>query len=116
MCPGFPGAGMLECGHATGSAALRRSSYSIGVSMPRAEWRRRRLWKISRYSNKALASSRRGSPAVPVEQFGLDAAPEGLDHRVAAQGWRALGVVPCSVCYAARRWERPLDGWAWRVL
>jgi hypothetical protein len=49
---------MLECGHATGSAASR-SSYSIGVSMPSEEWHRCRLWKISRYSNRPLASSRR---------------------------------------------------------
>ena len=48
---------MLGCGHATGSAAVARSSYSIGVSMPSEEWRRWRLWKISRYSNRALASS-----------------------------------------------------------
>lgn len=32
-------------------------SYSIGVRMPRAECRRCRLWKISRYSKIALASS-----------------------------------------------------------
>lgn len=35
------------------------NSYSIGVSMPRLEWRRRRLWKISMYSKIALASSTR---------------------------------------------------------
>lgn len=32
-------------------------SYSIGVRIPRTEWRRRRLWKISRYSKIAFASS-----------------------------------------------------------
>lgn len=58
ICPWFPGVGLLECGHATGSVASW-SSYSVGVSMPSDEWRRRRLWKISRYSNRALASSRR---------------------------------------------------------
>lgn len=42
--------------HATGSILLWRSSYSIGVSMPSAEWRRWRLWKISRYSKIALAT------------------------------------------------------------
>lgn len=31
----------------------------MGVSMPMAVWRRRRLWKISKYSNRALASSMR---------------------------------------------------------
>jgi len=30
---------MLECGHAAGSAALMRSSYSIGMSMPSDESR-----------------------------------------------------------------------------
>lgn len=34
--------------------------YSIGDRIPRAEWRRRRLWKISRYSKVAFASSIRG--------------------------------------------------------
>jgi hypothetical protein len=68
---------MLECGHATGSAASRSSS-SIGVSMPSEEWHRRRLWKISRYSNRALASSRRVSPALPVEQFVLDQPPRTI--------------------------------------
>jgi hypothetical protein len=36
MCPGYPGAGILGSGHATGSAGAARSSYSIAVSMPRA--------------------------------------------------------------------------------
>jgi hypothetical protein len=35
------------------------NSNSIGVSMPRLEWRRRRLWKTSRYSKIAFASSTR---------------------------------------------------------
>src|SRR3954447_26928028 len=35
------------------------NSNSIGVSMPRLEWRRRRLWKISMYSKIAFASSTR---------------------------------------------------------
>ena len=35
------------------------NSNSIGVSMPRLEWRRRRLWKTSMYSKIALASSTR---------------------------------------------------------
>ena len=35
------------------------NSNSIGVSMPRLECRRRRLWKTSRYSKIALASSTR---------------------------------------------------------
>jgi hypothetical protein len=52
MCPEFAGVGMLGCGHATGSDAVARSSYSIGVSIPSEECRRRRLWKISRYSNR----------------------------------------------------------------
>jgi hypothetical protein len=34
---------MLGCGHATGPAAVARSSYSMGVSMPSDEWRRRRV-------------------------------------------------------------------------
>jgi hypothetical protein len=34
-------------------------SNSMGVSQPMAEWRRWRLWKTSRYSKIALASSRR---------------------------------------------------------
>jgi hypothetical protein len=33
--------------------------YSVGVSISRALWRRFRLWKTSRYSKIALASSRR---------------------------------------------------------
>jgi hypothetical protein len=44
---------------ATGASLACWSSYSIGVSIPSAVWRRRRLWNISRYSNRALASSRR---------------------------------------------------------
>ena len=36
-----------------------RISYSTGVSMPREECRRCRLWKVSRYSKMALDSSRR---------------------------------------------------------
>ena len=35
------------------------SLHSVGVSMPSAECRRWRLWKISRYSNIAFASSTR---------------------------------------------------------
>jgi hypothetical protein len=35
------------------------NSNSIGASMPRLEWRRRRLWKISIYSKIAIASSTR---------------------------------------------------------
>ena len=57
MYPGFDGVGLLGF-KATGWARWS-ISYSIGVSMPRALWRRRRLWKISRYSNRALASSMR---------------------------------------------------------
>lgn len=44
---------------ATGVLVVLISSYSIGVRMPRAEWRRRRLWKISMYSKIAFASSTR---------------------------------------------------------
>jgi hypothetical protein len=40
MCPGFPGARLLGCGHATGSIVLMRSSYSTGVSIPSEECRR----------------------------------------------------------------------------
>lgn len=40
-------------------ARVLSNSYSIGVSMPRPEWRRRRLWKISMYSKIAFASSTR---------------------------------------------------------
>ena len=36
-----------------------RSSNSIGVIMPSAECRRWRLWKTSRYSKRAVASSSR---------------------------------------------------------
>jgi hypothetical protein len=36
-----------------------RSSYSTGLSMPRAECLRCRLWKISRYSKSAVDSSSR---------------------------------------------------------
>ncbi len=39
--------------------ALYKVSNSIGVSIPSAEWRRLRLWKISRYSKSAVASSSR---------------------------------------------------------
>ena len=38
-------------------ARVLSNSYSIGVSMPRPEWRRRRLWKISMCSKIAFASS-----------------------------------------------------------
>ena len=41
------------------AAVVVSSSYSIGVRMPRVEWRRRRLWKISMYSKIAFASSTR---------------------------------------------------------
>jgi hypothetical protein len=40
-------------------ATVDTVSNSIGVSMPRLLWRRCRLWKISRYSKIALASSTR---------------------------------------------------------
>jgi hypothetical protein len=56
VCPGFSGVGLLD------SAAVHDAflcSYSMGVSMPSDEWRRRRLWKISRYSKIAFASSTR---------------------------------------------------------
>jgi hypothetical protein len=33
-CPGFPGVGVLDPGHATGRIWLARGSYSIGVSLP----------------------------------------------------------------------------------
>jgi hypothetical protein len=39
--------------------------------MPSAEWRRRRLWKISRYSKIPLTSSICGSPSVSVEKLDL---------------------------------------------
>ena len=53
--------GLVESGFLTQAASLVLfcNSYSIGVSMPRLEWRRRRLWKISMYSKIALASSTR---------------------------------------------------------
>ena len=38
------------------SLVVFRSSNSMGVSMPRREWRLRRLWKISMYSKIAFAS------------------------------------------------------------
>jgi len=56
VCPGFSGAELLGC------AAVHdafRSSYSTGVSMPSDECRRWRLWKISKYSKIAFASSTR---------------------------------------------------------
>ena len=43
MCPGFPGVGLPDSGHATGWIWLARSSSSIGVSMPGDEWRPRRF-------------------------------------------------------------------------
>jgi len=43
MCPGFPGIGLPDSGHATGWIWLARSSSSIGVSMPGDEWRPRRF-------------------------------------------------------------------------
>jgi hypothetical protein len=49
MCPELSGVGMLGCCHDTGPAVVDRSSYSMGVSMPSEEWRRRRFWKISRH-------------------------------------------------------------------
>jgi hypothetical protein len=52
--PWSRGAGWLDS-HAT----VEAFSNSIGVSMPRLLWRRCRLWKISRYSKIALASSKR---------------------------------------------------------
>jgi hypothetical protein len=51
MCPCFPESGCWTVDHAMGSAGRLESSYWIGVSMPRAECRRWRLWKISRYSS-----------------------------------------------------------------
>lgn len=41
---------------ATG-VVLLSNSYSIGVSMPRLEWRRRRLWKISIHSKTVARAS-----------------------------------------------------------
>jgi hypothetical protein len=54
VCPWFCGVGWLDS-HAT----VGVFSNCIGVSMPSALWRRVRLWKISRYSKIALASSTR---------------------------------------------------------
>ena len=43
LCPGFPGVGLPDSGHATGWVWLARSSFSTGVSMPGDEWRPRRF-------------------------------------------------------------------------
>ena len=43
MCPGFPGVGLPDSGHATGWIWLARSSFSTGVSMPGDEWQPRRF-------------------------------------------------------------------------
>jgi hypothetical protein len=47
------------------------NSNSIGVSMPRLERRRRRLWKSSMYSKIAFASSTRVFQRREVEQLDL---------------------------------------------
>jgi hypothetical protein len=57
MCPGFPGAGLPDSGHATGWIWLARSSSSIGVSMPSDEGQPRRL-RLDR-SRRAGRGSRR---------------------------------------------------------
>lgn len=44
---------------ATGWVGWCSNSNSIGVRIPRDEWRRWRLWKFSRYSKSALANSMR---------------------------------------------------------
>ena len=60
-CSGMPG--LVESRFWTQAAAglvwLLIVSNSIGVRIPRAEWRRRRLWKTSMYSKIAFASSTR---------------------------------------------------------
>jgi hypothetical protein len=43
MCPGFPGVGLPDSGHATGWIWLARSSSSIGVNMPSDEGQPHRL-------------------------------------------------------------------------
>ena len=57
MLPGLAESGCEN--HATWMRVIVSFSYSVGVSIPRALWRLRRLWKISKYSNMALASSTR---------------------------------------------------------
>jgi hypothetical protein len=60
-CPGIPGGSAAPLVRGAGwldsHATVEVFSNSIGVSMPRLLWRRCRLWKISRYSKIALASS-----------------------------------------------------------
>ena len=76
-CPVFRAVRMLDP-----RAVAWRSSYSIGVSIPSDECRRCRLWKISRYSKIALASSITGPPPLPVQQFDLHPGPERLDDGI----------------------------------
>ena len=57
MFPGFGGVSLLDSGVLRVGLSWWILSYSIGVRIPRLEWRRCRLWKISRYSKMALASS-----------------------------------------------------------
>ncbi len=63
VCPQFGGVASLDSGCLAVGVDLRQFQSgrghprSIGVSMPRLEWRRRRLWKTSMYSKIAFASS-----------------------------------------------------------
>jgi hypothetical protein len=66
---------MLGCGHATGPTALARSSYSIGVSMPRDE-SADGGWEDLQVFEQGVGQLDPGAPSLPVEQFGLHAAPE----------------------------------------
>jgi hypothetical protein len=64
---------LAESGRWVHAAAVAWSfSWSIGVSMPRALWRRRRLWKL-----QVLAQGIGELDATPVEQLSLHPAPEG---------------------------------------
>ena len=86
MCPGFPGAGLPDSGHATGWIWLARSSSSIGVSMPGDEWRPRRFRR-----DRFRRAGRGGRCPASLRPRGLPAGKASRIHHGPGQAGRHAG-------------------------
>jgi hypothetical protein len=95
-------------------------SYSVGVSIPRAEWRRLRLWKTSRYSKMALASSRRlnrggdrqlnrALHTIVLSRLTHHQKTRDYAHRRATEGKTTREIKRCLKRYLARQLYRQLQ-------
>ena len=118
MCPGNPGAGLPDSGHATGWIWLARRSYSIGVSMPGDEWQPRRLRRDrSRRAGAGAGTRPRCGPgACPrARPAGSITAPGRLAVTPAARAGSPLRPRRVTATIALRLWSpagtgRTLDG------